>query len=254
VVVTMHDAFRTLGDGVSQIDRVLARAASQVGYREGKDERDRWNNDTVYGRWYGLNWQPWCAMFVSWVFYTEGLPLPASTSKGFCSCYYGAEWFRAEGRWSRSPARGHVVFYDLSRDVPGSDHVGIVKEVNGDGSITAIEGNTSPDGSREGIGVFQRNRKGGIVGYGIPPYRTGDDAPPWPGRLLGQPPPMVGADVSQWQRRLKERGWTSMVVDGRYEQLDEDICRAFQTEKGLEVDGKVGPITWKAAWTAPITP
>jgi len=32
------------------------------------------------------------------------------------------------------------------------------------------------------------------------------------------------------------------------------ICRQFQKEKGLRVDGVVGPITWRSAWTAPITP
>jgi peptidoglycan hydrolase-like protein with peptidoglycan-binding domain len=31
-------------------------------------------------------------------------------------------------------------------------------------------------------------------------------------------------------------------------------AKAFQAEKGLTVDGKIGPSTWDTAWTAPITP
>jgi murein L,D-transpeptidase YcbB/YkuD len=38
-----------------------------------------------------------------------------------------------------------------------------------------------------------------------------------------------------------------------FDALSDDVCRKFQREKGLEVDGKVGPITWRASWTSPIT-
>jgi peptidoglycan hydrolase-like protein with peptidoglycan-binding domain len=31
------------------------------------------------------------------------------------------------------------------------------------------------------------------------------------------------------------------------------VCLAFQSEKGLAVDGLVGPRTWEASWKAPIT-
>lgn len=238
-----------------QVDRVLARAIAEVGYREGR------NDDNKYGRWYGMNHAPWCAMFLSWVFYHEGLPLPATISKGFARTLFGAQWFQRHGRWTTTPARGHVVFYDLSAKVDSIDHVGIVERVNGDGSIRTIEGNTSGGGSRQGNGVYAKNRRRGIVGYGAPDYQQNGsdhqqnrDVPAWPGRVLKQPPPMVGGDVRLWQQRMKERGWRKMVVDGTYDGLDERICRAFQREKRLKEDGEVGPDTWRAAWTAPVTP
>jgi len=40
------------------------------------------------------------------------------------------------------PQVGDIVFYDWGGDGV-SDHVGIVEKVNSDGSIVAIEGNTS---------------------------------------------------------------------------------------------------------------
>lgn len=79
-----------------------------------------------------------------------------------------------------------------------------------------------------------------------------DKGPPWPGRELKQPQAMKGADVRKWQAQMKARGW-SIVVDGVYDGSDEAICRKFQAEKGLEVDGAVGPITWRAAWNTAVT-
>lgn len=77
--------------------------------------------------------------------------------------------------------------------------------------------------------------------------------PSWPGRvLINTSPVMHGSDVSTWQRQMQDRGW-SITVDGYYQSQSETVCRRFQTEKGLIVDGKVGRITWDAAWTSPIT-
>lgn len=84
----------------------------------------------------------------------------------------------------------------------------------------------------------------------IPP--GGGGAPPWPGRYLRQPPMMAGNDVRTWQARMAQRGWR-IGVDGTYGPESERVCRQFQAEKGLGVDGVVGPVTWGAAWTAPIT-
>jgi hypothetical protein len=77
-------------------------------------------------------------------------------------------------------------------------------------------------------------------------------APAWPGRYLTQPPVMHGDDVRTWQARMRARGW-SIAADGAYGPGSEAVCRAFQREKGLGVDGIVGPATWKAAWEAPVS-
>jgi peptidoglycan hydrolase-like protein with peptidoglycan-binding domain len=62
----------------------------------------------------------------------------------------------------------------------------------------------------------------------------------------------AGGAVRTLQQRLKDRGW-SLGVDGSYGPSTESVVRAFQKDKGLHVDGVVGPRTWAALWTAPVT-
>ena len=86
------------------------------------------------------------------------------------------------------------------------------------------------------------------------PAETGGGAPRWrhahPGTVHN---PHFNCDetVGQWQRRMKTRGWT-IVVDGDYGDRSEQVCRAFQREKRLHVDGILGPNTWRMAWEAPL--
>ena len=72
----------------SQRDNMLKIAESQLGYRETAE------NHTKYGKWYGMDGQPWCAMFVSWCARRAGVP--QSVIPNFASCTYGGmKWFRA---------------------------------------------------------------------------------------------------------------------------------------------------------------
>jgi hypothetical protein len=59
-------------------------------------------------------------------------------------------------------------------------------------------------------------------------------------------------NVRTWQDKMRARGW-SIGVDGCFGPESESVCRSFQAEKGLTVDGDVGPQTWKATWDAPVT-
>ncbi|NJK69335.1 MAG: alpha/beta fold hydrolase [Microcoleus sp. SU_5_3] len=53
--------------------------------------------------------------------------------------------------------------------------------------------------------------------------------------------------VKQWQQRMSDRGW-NIDVDGLYGPQSAQIARQFQQEKGLAVDGIVGPDTWAATF------
>ncbi|TQN27731.1 putative peptidoglycan binding protein [Haloactinospora alba] len=86
----------------------------------------------------------------------------------------------------------------------------------------------------------------------------GGDAPDWPGTYLSQPPVEHSAACETWQDRMRERGWVDsdgreLTVDGWYGPESERVCSLFQSQKGLAVDGIVGPNTWDATWEAPVT-
>lgn len=129
-------------------------AKGQVGYREGP------GNDTVYGRWYGMNGQPYCAMGLSWTADRVGA-LPAIGGR-WAYCPYWAAWARRVGAWhTDAPQRGDVVFFDWSglRRSGHEAHVGLVTATKGS-TITTVEFNTvSGSGNQsDGGGVYARSR------------------------------------------------------------------------------------------------
>lgn len=74
-----------------------------------------------------------------------------------------------------------------------------------------------------------------------PPVPSGYTGPPWPGRYLRAT--MRGADCLAWQGQMYDRGWR-ITCDGIYGPKSASICRQFQAEKFLVIDGIVGPATW----------
>lgn len=93
------------------------------------------------------------------------------------------------------------------------------------------------------------------LNHPVPPPPPPPDAgfPAWPGRFLLLATPLVtGGDVRTWQARMAARGWR-IDADGAYGPQSQQVCLAFQREKGLEADGIVGRQAWDAAWTAPVS-
>lgn len=138
---------------------VLNRARFETGYTEKND------NETKYGAWYGVNKQPWCAIFVSWCYDKAGLvdKVAAETKKGFASCDAGLKWFAKKGKIVPvgEAQEGDIVFFQFDNDAQ-PDHVGIVeKNMKRLKALKTIEGNTSPNnkGSQSnGGGVYQKKR------------------------------------------------------------------------------------------------
>jgi cell wall-associated NlpC family hydrolase len=142
---------------------VTAIAKSQLGYTEGA------NNDTMYGKWYGLNNQPWCAMFVSWCFNQadRGAAIAASTKKGFASCDAGLKWFTKQNKLvpTGQAQAGDIVFFQFDADAQ-PDHVGIVAKNDGKKYLWTYEGNTAGDskGSQaNGDGVYFKKRAYSLI-------------------------------------------------------------------------------------------
>lgn len=220
--------------------KVLATATSQLGTAE----RPPRSNRTPYGAWFGLDANPWCAMFVSWCYF-QALgysPFPATTPKGFAYCPSGAQWFTKRGLWrgaATTPQPGWLVFFDFPGDgVNRISHVGIVTGVRPDGRVSTIEGNTNGRGSRDGGSVMthQRSRAGGIVGYGALRFDSAPTADP-------NAMPVLRATLS--------RGATTNVaahVEILQRRLNIAIDRSTDAGKParLEADGDFGPLTEKA--------
>ncbi len=130
---------------------LLDLARKELGYRESPAG----SNKTKYGAWYGLDGQPWCMMFVQWLFYQAGASslLPVKTA----SCGALMRAAQEAGLWVTGTYRpGDVVIYDF----PGggvTDHCGIVESAAAD-TVTAIEGNTAVGNDSNGGMVMRRNR------------------------------------------------------------------------------------------------
>lgn len=137
---------------------------AEIGYTE------EGSNNTKYGKWYGLNNNPWCAMFVSWCFDQAGEvgKIAAQGAKGFASCGAGLKWFTNKNKMipvGKAQA-GDIVFFQFDSDAE-PDHVGIVKWNNTTLKyLQVVEGNTSSGakGSQSnGDGVYLRRRPYSLV-------------------------------------------------------------------------------------------
>ena len=130
---------------------LLDLARGEIGYCEAPAGSNR----TKYGAWYGLNGQPWCMIFLQWLFSQAGAAdlLPAKTA----SCGALMRAAQSAGLWVTSGYKaGDVVIYDF----PGgaaTDHCGIVEAAEAE-TLTAIEGNTAVGNDSNGGAVMRRSR------------------------------------------------------------------------------------------------
>jgi N-acetyl-anhydromuramyl-L-alanine amidase AmpD len=93
---------------------------------------------------------------------------------------------------------------------------------------------------------------GGKPPTGAPPPSGGGAAPKMNVSSFGRSHNSGVPDVRTWQAKMRDRGW-SIGVDQQFGPQSEDVCKKFQREKGLAVDGVVGPQTWNMTWSAPVT-
>ena len=138
-------------------EQILQVARGELGYKEAPAGSNR----TKYGAWFGLNGQPWCMMFVQWVFSSEGAAalLPARTA----SCGAFMRSAQAAGRWVTGGYQpGDVVIYDFPGNNVKTDHCGIVEQLAG-GGIMAIEGNTGAGNDADGGQVQRRVRSNMVI-------------------------------------------------------------------------------------------
>ena len=164
---------------MSQLNKFIEVAKAELGYIEGPAD-----NETKYQK----PKQAWCGAFVNWCAKQAGIKIP--------NCTYtpaGATAFMDKNAWTiaeqADPQPGDIVFFDFPGDaLDRISHVGIVITNNGDGTVTCIEGNTSPDkkgDQRNGgevcqkIRAYKKKNRGKVkpslpvftVGFGRPKFK-----------------------------------------------------------------------------------
>lgn len=157
---------------MATVRELLDIARAELGVKETPSG----SNKVKYAEWYGMNGQPWCVMFVMWIFNYAKVALPTRTAS--CTTLMNAA--KAAGMWVTSGYNpGDIVIYDWGGDrVP--DHCGIVESVSVN-MVTAIEGNTAVGNDSDGGEVMRRNRSvTQIIGAVRPVYEeetTMDNTP-----------------------------------------------------------------------------
>jgi hypothetical protein len=170
------------------LEAIIEVAKKERGTIEGPKD-----NETKYGKWTGMNFQPWCQSFISWCAFTSGLN-PKNYPKS-ASTIAASDWFKKNKRWSDArnddPTPGDWIFFDFPEDgVNRISHVGICVKNNGNGTIQVVEGNTSgtAKGDQRNGGMCVEKTRGyvknnklklinGVVGWGRPVYAGEENTP-----------------------------------------------------------------------------
>lgn len=153
----------------NQREDIIEFARTQIGYKEGS------GNNTYFGKWYGCNYNPWCAMFVCWSAYMAGVPSDVIPKKATADRSWGKKqgiYYKSK-HWggSYTPKKGDLIYFSWSvRDY--ADHIGMVQgtgKENGKTYVYTIEGNKR---DRVVEGSYAIDNKY-ILGYISPKYTVG---------------------------------------------------------------------------------
>lgn len=144
--------------GSCYADRVVEIALSQIGYKEGPNNWNKYAQDldAVHYFNYAKQNTAWCSVFDCWVLLKACIPDDRSDdekkwdalyftyqpSRDNCAagCKYAAGYFRSNGAFYSSPKVGDFAYYGQK----GSEyHTGIVVEIINSTQFYAVEGNSN---------------------------------------------------------------------------------------------------------------
>lgn len=201
----------------------------------------------------------WCLMFVCWVAKKVGAMKSAFPEGDRAYTPWYADDLNDAGIWyAGTPANidaraipGSPILFDWSgtNDRPAVDHVGWVKKRLGGGRVVTIEGNT---GGGEGMVALRVRGADVIAGFGVPRYDR----------------PVVKVITNKWPYgagQIMRKGWENskgvarvqgainalgyspkLMTDGDFGTKTEVAIKWYQRKNGLQVDGQVGPLTWRS--------
>lgn len=203
-----------------QVARVVDVAQGEVS--RSSAEHPRGSNLTKYGKWYGVNGVPWCAIGVTWVMARAGLDVGIYGPRTAWVPDYRV-WARARGRWSSGTSDVRVGDIVCFR---GGQHVEIVVRTSGRRFWT-VGFNTS----WKGLGGSFAN---GV--YVAENERTHDT-------VDGTLHPFYG--VTEGMVELAQQT-VGVKVDGDLGPKTMAAVKVWQRSAGLTVDGIPGADTYQA--------
>lgn len=125
-------------------------AENEIGYTEGPNNWTKYAEDLDAINYFNGPKQniAWCATFTAWCIWKAADPDPKGTALAAqyqptkdncgCGCSFNANYYRNAGEFYSEPQEGDVFFCGSAGN---ETHTGFVRSVNGDGTITTIEGN-----------------------------------------------------------------------------------------------------------------
>ena len=228
------------------VDMMIQIMDAELGYHEGA------NNHTKYGdemhkiqpsnmdanaAWCDC-WFDWCVLQLCKAFgYDADMAREVLCGDFDDYTYSSVNLYKRQGRWFASPQKGDQIFFG------GAGHTGGVVDVK-NGEVYTDEGNKSDQVMRCKYKIGDSR----IIGYGRPKYEL------LSGGLTAENMPLIkkgatGFAVVELQKRLNAasyNGKTILTVDGDFGNKTYNALKAYQKDRGLEVDGECGKNSWKS--------
>lgn len=221
--------------------QIIKLAKSQRGYHE----RPAGSNKTKYGKEYGMNGTPWCAIFVWWCFKHAGASELFFGGKKTAYVPALADYYIAHKRIVKKThgKAGDIVFFDFDHN-GNSDHVGFVWKYLGNGWYKTLEGNTGVGNNANGGKVMFRKRHiSQISRIARPKYRKVKTTTKKAVTKKKKYPTLRKGSKGKYVKLLQKK--LKIKADGIFGSKTEQAVKTFQKKHGLTADGVVGKKTWK---------
>ena len=228
------------------VDMMIQIMDAELGYHEGA------NNHTKYGdemhkiqpsnmdanaAWCDC-WFDWCILQLCKAFgYDADMAREVLCGDFDDYTYSSVNLYKKQGRWFSSPQKGDQIFFG------GAGHTGGVVDVK-NGEVYTDEGNKSDQVMRCSYKIGDSR----ILGYGRPKYEL------LSGGLTADNMPLIkkgatGFAVVELQKRLNAASYNGKIVltvDGDFGDNTYNALKAYQKDRGLEVDGECGKNSWQS--------
>ena len=158
-----------------QIEELLALATSQIGYKANPDNTNKYNLE-YYGKESG---QPWCVVFIWWLFKHTNLSKLFYGGNKTASCGTLYDYYNKNGQTvpTNDLRPGDLIFFEFNG--VAHCHIGLCESFDKDFVIT-IDGNTSQAASQSNGGEVLRRKRGRSLIWGVarPLYNVAPEPKP----------------------------------------------------------------------------